>query len=126
MTTIIKPKRSEVAASVPTTSDLSTGEIAINSTDGKMYIKDSGNVIREIGRAGAVRRQTATNVSYNTTNDIELNGSSLIFEGITADAFETTFRAEDPTSDRTINLPDQSGTVAMVGDTLAYSIVFGS
>ena len=54
MTTIIKPKRSEVAASVPTTSDLSTGEIAINSTDGKMYIKDSGNVIREIGGAGEV------------------------------------------------------------------------
>ena len=126
MTTIIKPKRSEVAASVPTTSDLTTGEIAINSTDGKMYIKDSGNVIREIGGAGAVSLQTATNVSGKTTNDIELNGSSLIFEGITADAFETTLRAEDPTSDRTISLPNQSGTVAMVGDTLAYSIVFGS
>ena len=126
MATIIKPKRSEVAASVPTSSDLATGELAINSTDGKMYIKDSGNVIREIGGAGAVSLQTATNVSNKTTNDIELNGSSIIFEGITADAFETTFRAEDPTSDRTISLPNQSGTVAMVGDTLAYSIVFGS
>ena len=126
MATIIKPKRSEVAASVPTSSDLATGELAINSTDGKMYIKDSGNVIREIGGAGAVSLQTATNVSNKTTNDIELNGSSLIFEGITADAFETTLRAEDPTSDRTISLPNQSGTVAMVGDTLAYSIVFGS
>ena len=126
MATIIKPKRSEVAASVPTSSDLATGELAINSTDGKMYIKDSGNVIREIGGAGAVSLQTATNVSGKTTNDIELNGSSLIFEGITADAFETTLRAEDPTSDRTISLPNQSGTVAMVGDTLAYSIVFGS
>ena len=126
MATIIKPKRSEVAASVPTSSDLATGELAINSTDGKMYVKDSGNVIREIGGAGAVSLQTATNVSGKTTNDIELNGSSLIFEGITADAFETTLRAEDPTSDRTISLPNQSGTVAMVGDTLAYSIVFGS
>ena len=126
MATIIKPKRSEVAASVPTSSDLATGELAINSTDGKMYVKDSGNVIREIGGAGAVSLQTATNVSNKTTNDIELNGSSLIFEGITADAFETTLRAEDPTSDRTISLPNQSGTVAMVGDTLAYSIVFGS
>jgi len=126
MATIIKPKRSEVAASVPTTSDLATGELAINSTDGKMYIRDSANLIREIGGAGAVSLQTATNVNNKTTNDIQLDGSSLIFEGITADAFETTFRAEDPTSDRTINLPDQSGTVAMVGDTLAYSIVFGS
>ena len=126
MATIIKPKRSEVAASVPTSSDLATGELAINSTDGKMYVKDSGNVIREIGGAGAVSLQTATNVSNKTTNDIELNGSSIIFEGITADAFETTLRAEDPTSDRTISLPNQSGTVAMVGDTLAYSIVFGS
>ena len=126
MATVIKPKRSETALSVPAASSLAIGELAMNVTDGKFYTKTSGGVVKEVGGAGAVSLQTATNVSNKTTNDIELNGSSLIFEGITADAFETTFRAEDPTSDRTINLPDQSGTVAMVGDTLAYSIVFGS
>ncbi len=31
----------------------------------------------------------------------------------------------EPTADRTITLPDQSGALAMDGDALAYSIVFG-
>lgn len=41
------------------------------------------------------------------------NTSSLIFEGSTDDAFETTFAVSDPTADRTITLPDSTGTVAL-------------
>ena len=37
--------------------------------------------------------------------------SSIIFEGETADESETTLLATDPTADRTITLPDASGTV---------------
>jgi len=37
----------------------------------------------------------------------------LTFEGATADAFETSVVATDPTADRTITLPDASGTVAL-------------
>ena len=33
-------------------------------------------------------------------------GSPLVFEGATADAFETTFAITDPTADRTITFPD--------------------
>ena len=33
MSTVIKVKRSEVASSVPTTSDLAVGEIAVNTQD---------------------------------------------------------------------------------------------
>ena len=38
-------------------------------------------------------------------------GSPLVFEGATADAFETTFAITDPTADRTITFPDSSFTV---------------
>lgn len=38
-----------------------------------------------------------------------------IFEGATADAFETTLNAIDPTADNTVNLPNAGGTVALVG-----------
>jgi hypothetical protein len=38
---------------------------------------------------------------------------SLVFEGSTADAFETTLGVVDPTADRVINLPDDDGTVAL-------------
>ena len=39
--------------------------------------------------------------------------SSIVFEGSTADANETTLTATDPTVDRTITLPDASGTVIL-------------
>ena len=42
-------------------------------------------------------------------------GSPLVFEGATADAFETTFAITDPTADRTITFPDSSFTVPTSG-----------
>jgi hypothetical protein len=38
---------------------------------------------------------------------------SLVFEGSTDDAFETTLTVADPTADRTITLPNDTGTVAL-------------
>ena len=125
MTTVLKPKRSEVAASIPTTGQLEVGEIALNITDGKFYTKTSGNVVKEVGGAGAVTLQGVTNIGATTTNDIILNGADLVFEGNIENAFETTLTVAEPTVDRVITLPNQSGTVAMDGDALAYSIVFG-
>jgi hypothetical protein len=125
MTTVFKPKRSEVAASVPTSGQLEAGEIAINITDGKFYTKTTAGVVKEVGGAGSVTLQGATNSGNSTTNDIVLNGSNLVFEGSIENAFETSLVVAEPTSDRTITLPNQSGTVAMVDDALALSIVFG-
>ena len=57
---------------------------------------------------------------------------SLVFEGSTADNFETTLAVVDPTADRTITLPNVTGTVVTTGDTstvtntmLAGSIAYG-
>ena len=41
--------------------------------------------------------------------------SSIIFEGATADAFETTITATDATADRTITVPDETGTIVTTG-----------
>ena len=43
-------------------------------------------------------------------------GGNVIFEGSTADSFETTLTVTDPTADRTITFPNKSGTVAMTSD----------
>jgi len=52
------------------------------------------------------------------TGDIQLaDGTGVIFEGTTDDAYETTLKAVDPTADRAINLPNVSGTVITTGDT---------
>tara|TARA_A100001391_G_scaffold95064_2_gene62955 strand:- start:803 stop:4657 length:3855 start_codon:yes stop_codon:yes gene_type:complete len=42
---------------------------------------------------------------------------NLVFEGATDDANETTLAITDPTADRTITLPDTTGTVVTTGDT---------
>ena len=125
MATVFKPKRSEVAAAIPTSGQLEAGEIALNVTDGKFYTKTTAGVVKEVGGAGSVTLQGATNSGNTTTNDIVLNGSNLVFEGSIENAFETSLVVAEPTGDRTITLPNQSGTVAMVDDALALSIVFG-
>ena len=43
--------------------------------------------------------------------------ASIVFEGTTADAFETTLTVVDPTADRTITLPNTSGTVVLKDST---------
>ena len=125
MSTVIKIKRSETPSQIPGSGSLEAGELAMNVTDGKFFTKTSGGSVVEIGGAGSVTLQDVTSNGAITTNDIILNGSDLIFEGALENAFETTLTVTDPTADRTITLPNQSGTVAMDGDALAYSIVFG-
>jgi hypothetical protein len=125
MTTIIKPKRSSVASSIPVAGQLEVGELAINIPDGKLYTKANDGTIKELGGAGSVTLQGATNAGNVTTNNLVLNGSNLIFEGQVENAFETTLTVDEPTGDRTIYLPNQNGTIAMVDDALALSIVFG-
>jgi hypothetical protein len=44
--------------------------------------------------------------------------TDLVFEGATANAFETTVTATDPTADRTITLPDATGTVILSTNTV--------
>ena len=125
MSTVIKLKRSETPSQIPSSGSLETGELAMNITDGKFYTKNSGGTVVEVGGAGSVSLQDVTDNNPVTTNNITLNGSDLVFEGALENAFETTLTVAEPTSDRTITLPNQSGTVAMDGDALAYSIVFG-
>jgi hypothetical protein len=57
--------------------------------------------------------------SGGTVNGELLIGTagSLVFEGATSNAFETTLAVTDPTADRTITFPNITGTVITTGDT---------
>ena len=125
MPTVIKPKRSETALSVPAAGSLAVGELAMNVTDGKFYTKTSGGVVKEVGGAGAVTLNSVTTAGASSSNDITLNGANLVFEGYLENAFETTLTAVEPTADNTVSLPNSSGTLATEGDALAFGIVFG-
>ena len=61
----------------------------------------------------AVDRIAGSTMQGNLT----MQQSDIIFEGDTIDDFETTLTVVDPTADRTITLPNVTGTVVTTGDT---------
>ena len=54
MATIIKLKRSTTASSVPTTSDLADGEVAVNTADRKLYVRSGASIIEVANNTTAV------------------------------------------------------------------------
>jgi len=96
MATIIKLKR---GTTTPTNSDIVDGEVAIDTSNQKFYINDSGTV-KEIGGG------TASN-SFTTIN---LNDSTNV--------------VADSSSD-TLNL-DSSGLVSITGDATTDTITVGT
>jgi hypothetical protein len=46
-----------------------------------------------------------------TATALQLTDASIIFEGATANAYETTLTVVDPTADRTITIPNETGTL---------------
>lgn len=64
--------------------------------------------VTDIGAQGGV-------VGLNSSKNAIIPGSSIIIEGPTNDSYETTLTVTDPTADRTLTLPDVTGTIATEG-----------
>lgn len=96
---------------------------------------DATTAIHGVG-AGSIVGTTLTQTLTNKTLTSPVVGTSLtmdtaatiIFEGATADAFETTLTVVDPTADRTVTIPD--ATTTLVGtdttQTLTNKTISGS
>ena len=64
---------------------------------------------------------SATNgVAWKAPQAVGVFGASILFEGATADDYETTLEVTDPTADRTITLPNATGTVALTSDVTTH------
>jgi len=104
--------------------------MAIQFNDASQFINAPSNAILDINATDEIELN-ATLVDINANVEISGNltvsgttiqvdtitmnaANAIIFEGATADTSETTLTIVDPTADRTINLPDQSGTVAVL------------
>jgi hypothetical protein len=61
----------------------------------------------------------------DAANSIEITSSgSIIFEGATANSFETILNAEDSTADRTIKLPNAGGSIAVISQNNTANLQF--
>ena len=99
----------------------------IRSTDStRLFINDTlraaglatqnGNLrIDETGGFGRIASTRGDGLLvFNAT---PIFNSSIVFEGSSADDFETSVTVTNPTADRTITIPDITGTLVTTGDT---------
>ena len=73
--------------------------------DNNVSIAGELNIIGDLTVSG-----TTTTVNQTVFNVTE----AFVFEGATADAFETTFSVDEPTADRKASLQDKTGTIALL------------
>jgi hypothetical protein len=85
----------------------------IEASTGVHGISNSSSVV------GTIDTQTLTNKTLTapTITNPSISGAgvdaSIVFEGATPDAFETTLTVVDPTQDNTITMPNTTGTVVI-------------
>ena len=117
-----------------------SADVNIDAGGGDIILKDDGT---EFGRLTNNAGQLLIKSSSSATTALSLNGANVtvagnltvsgttttvdsstvnlqtgfIFEGSSADSFETTLTATDPTADRTITLPNLTGTVSLTSAT---------
>ena len=114
------------------THTLGTIEISgntIRSTDSTTMIINDNLTVNNSLAAGVttINPTGANNITSSTGftlfgSSIVLNtAKSVIFEGATANDFETNLTVVDPTADRTISLPNETGTVITSGSTDAVT-----
>jgi hypothetical protein len=89
----------------------------VNNWIDLVYFADVNDIIGaslggyvEVSDIGAISGVAGLDASKN----LIVPGTSVIIEGATADAYETTLTVVDPTADRTITFPDANGTVALL------------
>jgi len=72
---------STTASTAPTAGNLVAGELAINTTDGILYYKDTAGVVQKIGTKGGVGSTTSGQALFNNSGVI--GGSNSFFWDIT-------------------------------------------
>jgi hypothetical protein len=110
--TLTSPVISTITNSGTLTLPTATGTIALTTDIPAGVVTDSGT-------------QTLTNKTLTSpvVSGLILSDSSIVIEGSTANDFETTLTVTDPTEDRTITLPDVTGTVVTTGNLSAITSV---
>ena len=118
----VKPKRSYIPSSIPTSGDMETNEFAINVTDKKGYVKDSNGIVHLVfdgnpSASGVSSIIAGTGVSVDTaTGDVTVTNSEpdqvvTLTDGtaISVTGAYPDFTIANDAPDQTVTLTDGTG-----------------
>ena len=120
--TTVTSSTAALTVATATTTPALTVRAATTSVDGIVQLSDSTSTTSSVLAATPTAVKSAYDLAALAlpkaggiiTGVLEIGTTgSLVFEGATADGFETTLTVADPTADHTITLPNDTGTVAL-------------
>jgi hypothetical protein len=123
--TTVSSSTAALTVATATTTPALTVRSATTSVDGIVQLSDSTGTTSSVLAATPTAVKSAYDLAALAlpkaggviTGALEIgNTGSLVFEGSTNDGNETTLTVADPTADRTITLPNVTGTVVTTGD----------
>ena len=103
----------------------SSNSITIATASGVVTLTGTQTLTNKTLTSPTLNSPTITTL---TATQLALTDASIVFEGATADAHETTLTVTDPTADRTITLPNETGTLITSASaaTNAFSIALAA
>jgi cytoskeletal protein CcmA (bactofilin family) len=114
--TVIAGTTVTLASTVTVTDSTANTNFPVVFHDESNALLDDTGALRYNPSTGELLVPKLTVAGTTTTVDtVTMNAqNAIVFEGATADAHETTLTIVDPTADRTINLPNVSGTIPVL------------
>ena len=140
--TLTTPIITEIDSGSTITLDATT-DINLDAGGGDVFLKDDGSTYGKLSNSSGnlvIMSNTTAAITFNGANatihgNLTVSGTtttvdsstiniqnSFVFEGATADAHETTLTTIDPTADRTISIPNVSGTLPVLAVASATQI----
>ena len=146
--TLTTPVIAEIDNATTITLDAGTN-INLDADGGNVYLKDGGtqygNLKNNSGElqitsgSGDTAAITMSGANVTVVGNLTVSGTTttvdsttvniqnaFVFEGSTADEFETTLTVTDPTADRTITLPDASGGIPVFATAPTSAVTDGT
>jgi hypothetical protein len=123
--TTVSSSTAALTVATATTTPALTVRSATTSVDGIVQLSDSTGTTSSVLAATPTAVKSAYDLAAaalpaaggTMTGALEIGtAGSLVFEGSTADGFETTLAAADPTAVNVVTLPNATGTVALTSD----------
>ena len=116
--TITLPNESGTVLTTASTITPTVNSLTIGSTSITL-----GSTAATIAGLTSLTATTLYAGAADAANSVSIGSTGLVFEGSTADGYETTINVVDATADRAINFPNAGGTVALLG---SLSVAGGS